>query len=118
MATARKLPVSGTSDLFAISVPRSNSPLSDLHTNPARTEYGDQLMVKEIPRLTLKCHYDLYMGIDAYLRRAELGSMRHGPIDFGITTPRQGRWARNLRRCRWPPWTFCDLPGVIWVAVS
>jgi hypothetical protein len=35
----RKPAVSGNSDLLAISVLRSNSPQSDLHTNPARTDF-------------------------------------------------------------------------------
>jgi hypothetical protein len=46
MASTRKPPVSGTSDLFAISVLRSNSPQSDLHTNPARTELGASLQIR------------------------------------------------------------------------
>jgi hypothetical protein len=45
MASTRKPPVSGTSDLLAISIPRSNSPQADLHPNPARPDLWSMLRI-------------------------------------------------------------------------
>jgi hypothetical protein len=53
MASTRKPPVSGTSDLFAISVLRSNSPQSDLHPNPARPDLASIVRISRPPSLAV-----------------------------------------------------------------
>jgi hypothetical protein len=100
MAITRKPPVSGTSDLLAISVLRSNSPQSDLHANPARPELAS---ARQANREAADGFAANVLPVIETLRAAgvtSLAGLAAALNERGVRTARGARWhatsVRNL----------------------